>query len=427
MVIVARAGAFFGVGDPWRRPLPASWWRRDIAIAVAFVLVGALGLELERSLGSLTSVTAPVVVQHVPLFLAGLVIVWRRRFPIATVVVITVLWIATGVLLPPLSTSIVIQFLYLAVFYAAVAWGAPRGRTIAVVGLCVAALMVWLTVDLIHRTTEAEPSPGPLPYSAALVGYIYLINAIYFGGAILGGALDWRNARQRAALSEQAGLIEQQAAQLRDRSVVDERVRIARELHDVVAHHVALMGVQAAAARRVLTVDPPAAAGALETVESSARSAVTEMRSLVGTLRGTDEQSRTPAPTLSDVSALVAQFDTLGLGTTYVLVDDDGLGERVPAAAGFGVYRVVQEALSNVRAHSSATAASVTVRVVRAGEGAYVEAEVLDAGASLPGTTGTGLGLQGIRERVAALGGGAEIGPRATGGFRVRARIPFLL
>ncbi|PWJ27252.1 signal transduction histidine kinase [Branchiibius hedensis] len=424
---MATVGAFFGVGDPWKRPLPASWWRRDIAIAVAFVLVGALGLELERSLGSLSEVTAPVVVQHVPLILAGVLIVWRRRFPIATVLAITVLWIATGILLPPLAVSVVLQFLYLAGFYAAVAWGAPRGRTVAVVALCVAALMVWVTIDLVHRTTASGPSPGPFPYPAALAAYIYLINAIYFGGAILGGALDWRNARQRAALAEQAGLIEQQAAQLRDRSVVDERVRIARELHDVVAHHVALMGVQAAAARRVLTVDPPAAAGALETVESSARSAVTEMRSLVGTLRGDDADSRTPAPTLADVPALVAQFDTLGLGTTYVLVDGDGLAERVPTAAGFGVYRVVQEALSNVRAHSSAATASVTVRVVRAGEGGYVEAEVLDAGSPVPGTSGTGLGLQGIRERVAALGGEAEIGPRATGGFRVRARIPFLL
>ena len=406
--------------------MPASWWRRDIAIAVAFVLVGALGLELERSLGSLSEVTAPVVVQHVPLILAGVLIVWRRRFPIATVLAITVLWIATGILLPPLAVSVVLQFLYLAGFYAAVAWGAPRGRTVAVVALCVAALMVWVTIDMVHRTTASGPSPGPFPYPAALAGYIYLINAIYFGGAILGGALDWRNARQRAALAEQAGLIEQQAAQLRDRSVVDERVRIARELHDVVAHHVALMGVQAAAARRVLTVDPPAAAGALETVESSARSAVTEMRSLVGTLRGDDADSRTPAPTLADVPALVGQFDTLSLGTTYVLVDGDGLAERVPAAAGFGVYRVVQEALSNVRAHSSAATASVTVRVVRAGEGGYVEAEVLDAGSPVPGTSGTGLGLQGIRERVAALGGEAEIGPRATAGFRVRARIPFL-
>lgn len=389
--------------------------------------MGAVGLALERSLGSLSEITAPVVIQHLPLFLAGVLIVWRRRFPAATVVAITVLWIVAGVLLPPLATSVVLQFLFLAVFYAAVAWGAPRGLTMAVVLLCVAALMVWVTVDLIHRISNGAPSPGPLPYAAALTGYIYLINAIYFGGAILGGALDWRNARQRAALADQAGLIERQAAELRHRSVVDERVRIARELHDVVAHHVALMGVQAAAARRVLTIDPPAAEGALETVESSARSAVAEMRSLVGTLRGDDAESRTPAPTLADVASLVAQFDTLGLGTTYVLVDRDGLADQVPAAAGFGVYRVVQEALSNVRAHSSATAASVTVRLVRAGEGAYVEAEVLDGGSTLAGTAGTGLGLQGIRERVAALGGEAEIGPRATGGFRVRARIPFLV
>lgn len=424
---MAGAGEFFGIGDSWRRPLPECWWRRDIPFAIAFFLASVVGLVLERSLGTLRDVTASVVVQHVPLVLAGVLVVWRRRYPLATVVAITVAWIVTGVLLPPLATSIVLQFLYLAVFYAAIAWGFPRARTVLVVALCVLALMVWVTIDLIHRRPSQPAGPGPLSAVVAIAAYIYLVNVIYFGGAVLGGALDWRGARQRAALAEQAATIERQAVDLQERLVVDERLRIARELHDVVAHHVALMGVQAAAARRVLTVDPAAAAGALETVESSARSAVTEMRSLVGTLRADELDSRTPAPTFADVPGLVAQFAPLGLEATYSVVDDDGLSDQVPAAAGFGVYRVVQEALSNVRVHSSAGSASVTVRLVRVGQGAYVEAEVLDAGSPLGGTGGTGLGLKGIRERISALGGEVEIGPRTGGGFRVRARIPFLV
>lgn len=417
---------FFGIGDPWQRPLPERWWRRDVAIAVGFVLVGVFGLELERSLGSLTAVTASVVAQHVPLLVAGVLVVWRRRLPLLTVVAVTVAWIVTGVLLPPLATSIVLQFLYLAVFYAAVAWGHPRARTVGVVAACVVALMVRVTIDLIHRSGRQPTGPGPLPAVVALAAYIYLVNVIYFGGAVLGGALDWRGARQRAALAEQAATIEQQSAQLQQRVVVDERLRIARELHDVVAHHVALMGIQAAAARRVLTADPPAATAALETVESSARSAVSEMRSLVGTLRGDESESRSPAPTFADIPELVGRFGALGLDATYTLVDDGELAESVPTAAGFGLYRVVQEALSNVRDHSTARTATVAVRLVRTGDGAYAEAEILDAGSPISGTSGTGLGLKGIRERVAALGGEAEIGPRATGGFRVRVRIPFL-
>ncbi|MFC6712335.1 hypothetical protein [Branchiibius cervicis] len=164
---MATVGAFFGVGDPWRRPLPSRWWRRDIAIAVGFLVVGAVGLELERSLGSLSQIAAPEVVQHLPLVLAGVLIVWRRRFPVATVAAITVLWLVTGILLPPLAVSLVLQFLFLAVFYAAIAWGAPRGRTVAVVLLCVAALMVWVTVDLVHRTSNGASSPGPFPCSCA--------------------------------------------------------------------------------------------------------------------------------------------------------------------------------------------------------------------------------------------------------------------
>lgn len=394
---------------------------------MAFVVVAALGLELERSLGSLDQVTAPVAAQHLPLLVAGVLLIWRRRRPLLTVVAITTAWIVTGVLLPPLATSIVLQFLYLAVFYAAVAWGTPRSRTVAVVGVCLLALMIWVTTDLIHRSAQQPPGPGPLPLTAALATYVYLINVIYFGVAVLGGGLDWRGARQRAALADQAATIDRQSAELQERLVVDERLRIARELHDVVAHHVALMGVQAAAARRVLTTDPAAAAGALETVESSARSAVTEMRSLVGTLRGDETDPRAPAPTFCDLPALVGQFSNLGLDATYLLVDDDELAGSVPAAAGFGLYRVVQEALSNVRDHSSARTATVTVRLVRTGDGAYAEVEILDAGSPMGGTAGTGLGLKGIRERVAALGGEAEIGARAVGGFRVRARIPFLV
>ena len=258
--------------------------------------------------------------------------------------------------------------------------------------------------------------------------YTFLVNIAYFGGAVLGGQAAWNAARRRARLATQAATLRTQAAELKEHAVVEERLRIARELHDVVAHHVSVMGVQAAAARRVLDVDPPAASSALSSVESSAREAVTEMRALLGTLRQGDraaETGRAPEPSVDAIPGLVDQLRADGLDVTYsVVADPPDAATHLGPAVGLTLYRTAQEALHNVRRHSTATAAAVVLRVDGSAPNGFAEVEVLDSGRPRTGTSGTGLGLLGMRERVASLDGSLEIGPRATGGFRVRVRLP---
>ena len=241
----------------------------------------------------------------------------------------------------------------------------------------------------------------------------------------------WRGARQRARLAEQAELLRSQGERLRQRAVLEERLRIARELHDVVAHHVSVIGIQAGAARKVLARDPDAAARALTEVERSSREAVTQMRGLLGTLRAVDgeddpqRQDRSPEPGLADLPALVDSHRVPGFTVSHQLVESpEGTAARVPAPVALTLYRTAQEALANVRRHSTARRVGVVLRVTAAPAGGYAEIEVVDDGRPRGGTSGSGLGLLGIRERVASHRGEVEIGPRGTGGYRVRVRLP---
>ncbi|WP_316667816.1 histidine kinase [uncultured Propionibacterium sp.] len=267
-----------------------------------------------------------------------------------------------------------------------------------------------------------DSAHGLLGPAASYGIYSYLINTVFLGAAFVFGNAAWRRARQQAQLEAQAAQIAEQADRLRDQAVIEERLRIARELHDVVAHHVSVTGVQAAAARRALGKRPEQAAGALEAVEESAREAIGQMRGLLGALRGSEkaEESRRSSPTIAQIADLVAGQET-GLRVRYELIESaPGLAGSVPLPIALSIYRAVEEALTNVRRHSTATTAQVAVRV----NDRYAEAEILDSGHPLTGTSGTGLGLLGMRERVAGHRGEAEIGPRLTGGFRVRVRLP---
>ncbi len=192
------------------------------------------------------------------------------------------------------------------------------------------------------------------------------------------------------------------------------------------------MGIQAGAARKVLARDPAAASTALACVEGSSREAVTEMRALLGTLRkgapdgAGGSSSRAPRPGVEAIGQLVEQLEGPDLTVRYSVVKDGpGALDRVSPAAGLTLYRTVQEALNNVRRHSTASRADVVLRVqTGAGQAGFAEVEVLDDGRPRSGTSGSGLGLLGMRERVTSLDGTLEIGPRVTGGFRVRVRLP---
>jgi signal transduction histidine kinase len=281
----------------------------------------------------------------------------------------------------------------------------------------------------------AFTQPGRFPRNAdvgmidaftALVIYAVAINIVYFLGAIAWGHAAWRSARRRAQIEEQAERERAQQAIERERAVQAERVRIARDLHDVVAHHVSGIGVQAAGAGRVLEVEPESAREALTTIERSSRQAVAQMHQLVGLLRTTDEvqvEDRGPKPGLADIAALATS-------DAVPVVEHRVVGEPFPVSdtVALSLYRVAQEAVSNVRRHAAARRAAVVVRYVDpAADGLRAaEVEVTDDGRG-PDSNGRGdggFGLTGIRERAAMHGGDVEIGPRPQGGFRVRVRIP---
>jgi signal transduction histidine kinase len=201
-------------------------------------------------------------------------------------------------------------------------------------------------------------------------------------------------------------------------AVAVERGRIARELHDVVAHNVSMMVVQAGAAARVLDGDQPHVRDALAAIADTGRATVDEMRTLLGVLRsGDDGLALHPQPGVADLDKLVVSIREAGVPVELLLE-----GEPVPLSQGIdlSVYRIAQEALTNVLRHAGPSRAQVTVRY----RDAAVELEIVDDGSGRRNGSGAGHGLVGIRERVAMFGGELEAGPREGGGFAVRARLP---
>jgi signal transduction histidine kinase len=208
------------------------------------------------------------------------------------------------------------------------------------------------------------------------------------------------------------------------RRVTEERMRIARELHDVVAHHITLVNAQAGVAHHLMKTDPSHAYEALERIRDTSRSALDELRATVGLLRAGDETAapREPAPGLTDLDTLVESFHHAGLDV--VMAGPGADAERpMPALTGLTAYRIVQEALTNTHKHAGTSArAHVTVEF----EPAAVRILVDDDGGRGPARSGmgTGHGMIGMQERVKAIGGTFAAGPRPRGGFRVEAELP---
>jgi signal transduction histidine kinase len=435
-----RVSEFFALDDDWapRRPALA---RRDVLTGVGFEAVGVVTLEMARSAGAFDDVDAPWWVIYLVMSAAALALVLRRRHPLAVAVYLSVHLFVTGLVMPEVMGQLALQICYFMGLFSAMAWGRSRRSALLVTSTILLFMLCWVAwqfaVGQSAQTwlddTGRDTRYGFLPPVPAIVLLTFVINVVYFLGAIVGGQVAWRGARQREALAEQAATIAQQTVTLQQRAVVDERLRIARELHDVVGHHVSVIGVQAAGARRVLDRDPVAVAGALGVIEESSREAVTQMRSLLGTLRDIEARAdgdpepgvRTAGPGVADLEELVAGRASDALRTSYAVVEDEpGAAGRLPATVGLALYRTAQEALANVVRHSTATNASVTLRVTGAAAGPFAEIEVLDDGRLRTGTSGSGLGHLGIRERAASHRGIVEIGPRATRGYRVRVRLP---
>jgi signal transduction histidine kinase len=245
------------------------------------------------------------------------------------------------------------------------------------------------------------------------------VSGILFGGAVsvIAYALQ-RRGRQTAELEERAARLEYEREEAERAAVAEERRRIARELHDVIAHSVTLMTVQAGAARLVLAEDPKRALESVLSVEATGRHALAELRRLLGILRpGEHEAVLAPQPGLARLGDLLAQARRAGLPVELAVAGEPC---ALPPGVDLTAYRIVQEALTNARKHAGPARAQVLLRYgIEA-----LELDVTNDGRASNGGDGVGHGLVGMRERVALYDGTFEAGPRPDGGYTVHARLP---
>jgi signal transduction histidine kinase len=229
----------------------------------------------------------------------------------------------------------------------------------------------------------------------------------------------WYIGRRLRIRAERAAQLERQQAAEARRAIAEERTRIARELHDVVAHRVSLMTVQAGAAKTVAAADPESASQAMHEVEKAGRQALDELRHLLGVLRPEAEVAALgPQPGLADVPRLVEQFRAAGLDVSLAM---EGAQIDLPARVDLSAYRIAQEALTNVLKHAGPSART---EVRLSTDNHHVAIEVLDNGRGGTILPGSGHGIVGMRERALLLGGSLHVGPRPGGGFQVVARLP---
>ena len=306
-----------------------------------------------------------------------------------------------------------------------------RRRPVAVLAFVVAATLAEEAV--LHRTMQLPATLAVYTVAAhcgrdssiragdlaVLLLFIPLTGFIEWGPPIpaiaawvLGDNLRIRRAYLRE-LEARAERLEREQEESVRRATAEEQARIARELHDVIAHNVSVMVVQAAAADDVFETQPARAREALQAIERTGRAALTELRRLLDGVRTTEFA---PQPGLAGLDALVEGVRAAGLPVTLEVEGE--LGD-LPAGLDLSAYRIVQEALTNAIKHAGASAAEVRVR--RTSD--EVELEVVDDGVA-PVSNGRGQGLIGMRERASLLGGEVEAGPQPGGGFCVKAKLP---
>lgn len=336
-------------------------------------------------------------------------------------------WILAILICAPILTHRKFPIASLAICLAAVLAYAP-GRFAAYPGFAVFVLVFDITLHSRRQIAFA----ALIASAAAMAGAVATqpSSVASFGtwvGTELGVLVAWlagENVRGRraawSALQDRAERLERDQAEQAQRAVAQERLRIARELHDVIAHSMSVIAVQSAVGHHVMDDQPQQARQALAAIEAISRSALTEMRRLLGVLRqeGEPQGSLSPAPGLADLAMLASQVQEAGLNV-WMRVD----GERfaVPAGVDLSAYRIVQEALTNVIKHAASADAHVSVSY-RPGS---LGLEITNDGAVAPAAAASsGHGLIGMRERVAVYGGEFTAGPRPEGGYRVHASFP---
>lgn len=421
-------------GITWARPKPGrAELRTDTAIALGLAVFATLTAMLYHRLGFFEN-PAPLWLSALGISLCTLPLALRRHFPVPVAIVVAIGFFVCGQFeVPEIMVTNIGLFTAL---YTVGAW--ERDRRLAFwsrFGITVA-MLLWVIVALIISSANFDsfpeaPRTGVFSVFATFAVLQIVTNLMYFIGAFLFGERAWRAARTNARLEAQGRELELERQTSAAQAVSLDRIAIARELHDVVAHHVSVMGIQAAAARRSLARDPDQASRALEVVEESAHTAVEELRKLVHTLRTPESEGGSTTVGIAQLSTLVAESQSSGLPTTLIVTGDT---RPLPMLVDVALYRIVQEALTNVRKHAGRGAAA-EVRLRFSSDS--VEVEVSDDGVrqtlgSLtdPDSTaaaspnGATLGLRGMRERVGAVGGTVIAERRERGGFIVRAAVP---
>jgi signal transduction histidine kinase len=419
--------------EGWRRDGPTPRQQRiDLLIGVAVAAVALFNLTLTSSTGTFSLGPPPSWQEQIFWTVAvTLPLAWRRRWPDAMAIVIAIAFIAGQARSAP--EQLLAAGALNAIIYTLGAWGRDHRRAGQIRVAIIGSMFLWLGFNYVRYLPELTAAQftdaaGPLsPVFAAVVNGV-LLNVLIFGFAYFFGETGWIAARREHQLRVQAAQLRASQAEAGDRAVMAERVRIARELHDVVAHHVSVMGVQAAAGRRVMDKDPAKARTALSAIEQSARTAVDELRRMLNLLRNPgpagSHERHLGAAGIDRVDELLASARDAGLTTTIGVY---GEPQPLPESLSQAAYRIVQEAVTNTLKHAAATTLDVRIRYLDRD----LELDIADNGHG-PVTAGdSGMGLIGMRERVSAHDGVLEIGPRGgqtdTGsprGFRVRARFP---
>ena len=395
--------------DAERRPS-----RTDLAVGAAMLAIGALGLFITHDVGGEEARgLLPVWADYLALLVLIAPVPWRRMAPAVIAAAVGIGFAVFRALeVPEGPASSLAVFM---VIHAAGAHEWDRRRRDVGRGLALAAGAVALVLSLVQAYDVVNVD------IVIEVSFSLAINLAFYAAAWALGDLARTQRADRAELRRRAEQLALERERRARQAVLDERVRIARELHDVVAHHVSVMGVQAAAARHVLAADPSRAAQAMAQVEESGRQAVGELQRLVGVLRDTDEATvDAPQPTLAELPDLLASVEGAGVAVDLRVV---GQARPLPSSVELSAYRIVQEALTNVVRH--APGASVTVVMTHLPEA--VKVEVVNGPAAVgaePAGPGGGRGLVGMRERAAMLGGTVEAGIGPRGGYRVAALLP---
>ena len=387
---------------PFRLPV----WAQDLLLAL-FVTVMQIQGTVSRTHGDPASVLRPLSdLGHLGyglLIAGGAVVAVRRRLPVAVFAVTAVCSVVYYGLDFPDGPGWLGLFVAL---YTLTAVGDGR-RSVVTAGAGIAVLAVcWLVAG-----ADIEPR--------AAVGWVFF----RIGAAVMSAALG-ESVRSRRFIAIEALQRAELAERTRDQEararVDEERLRIAREVHDTVAHAIAIINVQSGVTAHVLDKRPDRAREALETIERTSSRALREMRTLLGVLRD-DGDERVPYPGLGQIGELTVAAREAGL---EVRVSADPAPAAVPSAVGGAVYRILQESITNVLRHAGPTRVTVAVDY----DADAVRVRVSDAGPAAgdrtPDAGGPGRGIAGMRERCRLLGGDLDAGPLPDGGFAVTARLP---